>query len=312
MNAQPTWDELRREYESDTIGPHWLSEITRAVEQTARKYPPATYSETGAWSPASLENLVQEVVLTQLLEEGQLDYILTVAAEITVARALIARVVRRTLARGRRRTVVDNLLERAHAIVPFAPPEHPAPPASNSALVAAASRVAALPRVRIISSDRAPTVFTTPTLEGVLQIASEAVGPNVRRSELARILELVLTDYVPSALVQYEGGMDEPDRAFTPDQEITMQDVMDELAILAGDTLTVLALKIADHSDTTVAKYFDISRPTAAKRFKEASMQVGAAIAELPPNMQDEILTRFADRLLAGHLPHLETSGEPR
>lgn len=306
----PTWDDLRREYASDEkFGVHWLSEVERAVARIANKYPPAIYSETGSWDAHGLENLVQEVVLTQLLGEGQLDYILTVATSIDSARALLTRTVRRTLGQGRRRTVIDNLLDRANEIAPFVPNESPGPQATDTALRAAANLIAKIPRVRIINSDRAPTVYTTENLEHVVEIAANAVDANLRRRELQKIFELVLSDYVPSALVQFEGDLDEPDRSLTPEQEHTLQEVVSELKNLPGEALTILALKIADHSDEEVGSHLEISRPTAAKRFKEASRTVNAAIGHLNPAMQDEVLARFADFLLAEKLPHDPSGG---
>jgi hypothetical protein len=301
----PTWDDLTREYTSDEkIGVHWLSEVERAVGRVAVKYPPAVYSETGTWDANALENLVQDVVLTQLLDQGQLDYILTVATSIDSARALLTRTVKRTLGRGRRRTVVDNLLDRAGDIAPFAPDDHSGPQATDAALTAAANLIAKVPRVRIINSDRAPMVYTTENLYKVVELAATEVGPNLRRRELEKIFQLVLSDYVPSALVQFEGDLDEPDRAFTPEQEHTLQEVVSDLQSLPEATLTILALKIADHSDEVVGDHLDISRPTAAKRFKEASRTVSAAIGELTPSLQDAVLARFADFLLTEKLPH--------
>lgn len=307
--SAPTWTDLVNEHADLTIGALWYGEITRAVRNTAPRYPPSIYSETGAWNPTTLENLVQEVVLTQLLDEGQLAYIITTATDTNNARALLTRAVRRTLARGRRRTVIDNLLERAQAITEFAPSHSPSPNASDSDLLAAANRIAKLPRIRILHSERAPAVYTAETLTEALAIATAAVGPHLRRGELQRIFELVLTDYVPSALVHFEGSFDEPDRDPTPEQELTTQELARQLSELPDATLTILALKIAEKSDSEVAQHFGISRPTAAKRFKEAAAQVEGLLADLEPRLQDAVLAQFADALLNNHLPQLDNSG---
>ncbi|MEZ0579248.1 hypothetical protein [Nocardioides sp. MH1] len=311
MSTPPTWADLRLEYDSDVIGPLWLAEVTGAVHRVAERYPPAVYSETGHWNTEALENLVQDVVVSQLLDEGQIDYIAAVATSVDSARGLLTRTVKRTLARGRRRTVIDNLLDRAHDITAFVPPDHPGPQATNEAILACANQIAKLPRVRIINSDRAPIVYTTEHLTQALAIAANTAGPALRRREMEKILQLVLSDYVPSALIQFEGGSDEPDRSFTPDDELIIRETMNLLTDQPAETLTILALKIANRSDTDVAHRLGISRPTAAKKFKQASADVGSTIRELAPHVQDEVLARFADRLLADHLPHTEPLEKP-
>ncbi|MFC7500529.1 hypothetical protein [Nocardioides sp. GCM10030258] len=307
-----TWEDLQHEYETDTIGHLWIDEVERIVRRIADKYPPAVYSETGNWDEAALENLTQDVVVTQLLEEGQLDYIMTVATSIDRARALLTHTVKRTLGRSRRRTVIDNLLDRFNAIKPFAPGGHTGPQPTEVVLMTAANLIAKLPRVRIINSDRAPIVYTAETLDEIIRIVTETVGEDILRRDLERILRLVLSDYVPSALVEFEGGLDEPDRAFTPEQEVAVQDVVTRLSSLPPEALTILAFKIDARSDDYVASQLNVSRPIAARRFKEASNEVGNAIRELSPTLQDEVLARFADFLLTEHLPHNDSSGGTR
>ena len=311
MNAQAHWEDLRNEFNRLTIGPLWLAEVNATVRTVAPKYPPAAYTETGVWNQAAYDNVVQDVVVSQLLEAGQLDYIMEVASDLSAARALLAHIVRRSLARTRRRTIIDNLLDRASAIVPF--PTEPAASATASAvLYATATEIAKLPRIRIINSDRAPVVLTTETLGDALELVTDRLGRPATRDELSRILQLALTDYVPSGLVLTEGGIDEPDRAFNPEEEVVMQDALNDLTSLPAETLRILAIKLAGHSDTTVAEHLGVSRPTAVNRFRVASDTVSSVVAGLESRVQNEILTRFADALLARYLPNLDlTGGQP-
>lgn len=308
MNT-PDWQDLRAEFRDVVIGPLWLAEVHGAARRVAPKYPPASYTETGEWNALALENLVQEVTLTQLLDGGQLAYILDTANDLSAARALMAHVVRRTLARTRQRTIIDNLLDRANEISPF-PAAHAGAGAHASRLYEAATAVSRLPRIRIINSDRAPAVFSSETLGEALQLVEETLGRAAARGEFSRILELVLTDYLPSRLVQVEGGVDESDYALTPEEQVTVADTLTRVMALTPEALSILALKIDDHSDTVVANHLGISRPTAAKRFREASASVEAAIATLDTRLQDEILSRLAERLLSDHLPELDPNGE--
>lgn len=312
MKNSTTWEALRNEFAREVVGELWLDEVTRAVRNIAPKYPPSSYSETGDWGADEFENLVQDVIAHQLLEEGQLDYIIDTASEISSARALVHHIVRRTLARGRQRTIIDNLLERCRALEIFVPAGHPSPPASDDQVRVAATRVSKLPRIRILNSDRAPAVFSGATLQAALGLVHEILGPHIREREVARVLELALTDYVPSGLVLDEGGMDEPDRALTPDEEVTVMDTLRQLADQSEHDLLLLALKISDHSDAVVAEHLGISRPTAAKRFREASTAIQQIIGSSPTRIQDEVLTRFSDELLRIHLPAAERLRDDR
>jgi hypothetical protein len=309
MSDLTTWAELRDEYARDTVGELWLDEVASAVRIIAPKYPPSSYTETGAWGAEEFENLVQDVILRHLLDDGQLSYIVDTATDISGARALIHRTVRRCLARGRRRTIVDNLLERCRALESFVPATAPGPTATDGQLRVAANEVAKLPRIKIINSDRAPAVFSGPTLSLVLGIAHEVLGPDLREREVAKIFELALTDYVPSGLVTTEGGVDEPDRALTPEEEVTVMHTLRQLTVVPDIDLQLLALKITDVSDTLVARHLGVSRPTAAKRFRDASAAVQQVLNDIPARLQDEVLVRFSDQLLREHLPAIETQG---
>lgn len=307
--STPHWEDLRAEFRDVVIGPLWLAEVERATRRVAPKYPPASYTETGEWNALALENLVQEVTLTQLLDGGQLAYVLDTANDLSSARALLAHIVRRTLARTRQRTIIDNLLDRANELSTF-PAAHEGAGADAARLYEAATAVSRLPRIRIINSDRAPAVFSSETLGEALRLVEQTLGRAAVRGELSRILELALTDYLPSRLVQIEGGVDESDYALTPEEQVTVADTLTRVMALPDEALSILALKIDDHSDTVVAHHLGVSRPTAAKRFREASAMVEAAIATLDTRLQDEILSRLAERLLADHLPELAPNGE--
>lgn len=311
MSQPVTWDELKVEFVESVIGELWLEEVARAVRTVAPKYPPSSYTETGEWSIREYENVVQDVVVKQLLEAGQLAYIVDTASDVSAARALVHHIVRRTLARGRQRTVVDNLLERCRQLQVAATSGGVARvDLTASELRAVASRVAKLPRIRIINSDRAPVVYSAETLQQVLNLVREVVGSDVCDRDMARIFELVLTDYLPSGLVQDDGGEDEPDRQLTPEDEVAAIDALRQLVALPADSQRLLALKISNRSDVYVAEFFGISRPTAAKRFREASTAVHTVIVDASVQIQDEVLKRFSEHLLQGYIPSVDGLGD--
>jgi hypothetical protein len=71
---------------------------------------------TASWDDAE-QDVVQSVVLDLLLAEGQLDYLMATAVEFSDFQNILTFQVRRYLARQRRRTVIDNLLDRAKEVL---------------------------------------------------------------------------------------------------------------------------------------------------------------------------------------------------
>src|SRR5260370_6664343 len=107
--------ELREEYRSVRIGEKILEEVRQTVHQVCRRYDPQIYGGAASWDDAE-GDLVQSVVLDLLIGEGQLDYLMATAVEIGDFQNLLKYQVRRYIARKRRRTVIDNVIDRAKAI----------------------------------------------------------------------------------------------------------------------------------------------------------------------------------------------------
>ena len=100
------------------IGVRWLDEVRAACQEVSSKFDPAIYALVErAWTRSEIEDLEQEVVVEQLLSQGQLDYILDVAASLVDVQRLLRLRVRRQLVARRRRTVIDRLLVRIGAIL---------------------------------------------------------------------------------------------------------------------------------------------------------------------------------------------------
>lgn len=296
VSTSPSWHDLLHEHRTEVFGALWLDLLHRAVRSATPHYPPSVYSETGEWNDHARENLVQVVALDQLLAQGQLEYIIATATSTESAAALLHRVVRRTLARSRRRTVIDNLLDRARALRSFAPASGAG--ASNDQVLAAARAVAQAPRVHIHSDERAPAIYTTATLKTVLQTVDSHLGPDFSERDLARILEHVLTSYLPSALIQGDGRSIDASSELTPDQEAVVADVLSALLTsMTPEQSTIVAMKLADHSDTVVAQHIGVSRPTAAKRFKDATAVIEEAVVDLPSHLQDAVLAELVTHL---------------
>src|SRR5438128_2873924 len=108
-----TLPEFREEYESVRIGPKILAYVQEVVSGIVRggRYDPQIYAGSANWGDAE-DDVLQGVVTEILIQEGQLDFLMATAATLDDFRNLLTRQVRRYLARRRRRSVIDNLLDR--------------------------------------------------------------------------------------------------------------------------------------------------------------------------------------------------------
>ncbi len=217
-----TLDDLRREYELEVIGVRILAEVHRACAVRAPRYPPTVYARAASWTDDSLDDLVQDVVTHRLLGERQIDYLFDVGRMIEAWRALLDRQVRITLARRRVRTVVDNLLDRVkklndsensvvrsidskQARYVLRGSDAPYLPLTHEEVLRVVERVRVVPRQIPGSGERVPTVYSKRSLTVLLLTVLRLVPGGVTIRDLGRILEFLLTDWVPAVLIQDEG-----------------------------------------------------------------------------------------------------------
>jgi hypothetical protein len=189
---------LQREFREVGVGPLIVSEVRHMAHRIAPRYNAAVYSDSGNWQNG-FEDLVQDVLANSLLRDQQAGYMLGVAATIDDFRRLLARQVRRCLARRRTRTVIDNILDRARPIL-MAPPfeqglrhqyvtfclagtDAEDRAATFRELRVAAQAVRQVPQSRS-RGDRAPMVFTEHSLHAALEGVAGAlpVGLHDRRA----------------------------------------------------------------------------------------------------------------------------------
>lgn len=302
---------LREEYSRERFGKHWLSAVRRVCKTVSRRYPPAVYASTGSWDDG-LEDLVQDVVTNSLLRDGQLEYLMDVAVNGADFERLLARQVRHVLARGRRRTVVDQLLQRSVRLMgsePFVPigdgrsrrwhlvsgpfQQRPGGHRRAVAIVRSAARVPSSPSSR----ERAPQVFTTETLRSVLVGVLGEHGPASRR-ELSEIFSDGLTSLLPGVLVTEERPEDSGRSQSRPEDELLISQTVDVITATADpEALVILRLKLLGHSDVDVAAELGVSRPTAAGRKHLAFEALGGHLAELPPRLHDPVIDALSVRL---------------
>lgn len=308
-------EELRAEHARERIGPLWLDAVKSVCQNVVRQYPPQVYSSAPTWRDG-LEDLVQDVVANALIRDAQVEYILDVAVTIDDVRRLLRRHVRHVLARGRRRTVVDQLLDRSVRLLDRGPfhvvAEHPerawardGDPEPRSAFREAVVIVRSAGRVPQHGIERAPTLFTTGTLSGILDSIAEIHSP-LTRQELGKIFDFGLTPFLPGVLVSKDRP--EAGRSFlAPEDELQVAEsvgnIVDALDI---QQLQLLRSKLLGRSDADVAADLGVSRPTAAARKREMLAVVESAFGDLRPELKDVAMDRLSIRLTLPRLQHGE------
>lgn len=311
-----TLAELVDEYRQVGIGPRILGQVREVVRAVARGYDPAIYGASAGWDEG-LDDLVQEFGLEVLVGQGQLDYAILMATDHQHFRRLLARQVRYLLARRRRRTIVDNLIDRAHRLAATPPfrllgqrsqwsytlvgKEVVAGRVSEAAARSVAARFAELPIIRAEPMLRAPVVYSEASLRTILAELAAAVPCAVGAGDLDRVLSLLLTSWLPCFLKEAEAtvanaaaeGMSAEDLAIV--EEATM-------AILSGcerGQLEVLRLKLAGHSDEHIAETLGLSRPTVSKRKRAAMGRLEHCLSGLDQPLRLAVLDQLGVRLEA-------------
>jgi hypothetical protein len=311
--TDPRLDELTAEAQRERIGPLWLAEVREACREVSRRFDAAVYAVVeGAWTRSEIEELVQDVTAEQLLRQGQLHYILDVAASVDEARRLLRHQVRRALVRRRRRTVVDQLLTRVKRVMDgprfdrlpgvagdrWRPrgSDWPAQPPTDSGRRAAVAAVRMLPK-SLGTGDRAAAVYRSEVLGQLVDLAFTAAGTSLSIDDFGSILREVLTSWVPVVLDQSDRpdvpGAELVDLALDLEETVTV--VLDALD---GTDRTVLRIKLAGAPDSELATALRVSRPTAAKRKSQAFDRLRAAwIRSGAPSGSESI--RLAEELYA-------------
>lgn len=308
--------ELRCEYEREVIGPAVFAEIRKACTSRARRYPPAVYARSYSWDDQAIDDLVQDVITDRLLGQHQLDYLFDVAGSIGDWRALLDRQVRITLARRRVRTVVDNLLDRAKRVLGGAETversrvsgqtvfslrggEEAYRSLTDREVRRAVERIRVVPRQVPGREDRAPAVYSKRNFDLLLRaLLCEAPG-GITVRDLGRILESVLTDWVPAVLEQDEGlasaVVDDHGEAESA-REIARQLVAD----WSSKEVTIVRGRLAGLTDMEVARQIYVSRPTLIKRRMALLDQIRTAAGDLSEAGQemlvDEVATFVTER----------------
>ena len=314
-----TWEEIVAEVRADGIGQAVLTVVRRLCRQIARRYPPTIYAGTAKWDDSVIEDLVQDVIVERLLGEHQLDYIMAVAQSTSEFERLVTQQIKRCLARRRRRTIADNLIERSREILgqpPFEEVEGASPPRyrlagklteardpSATELRVAAVGARAVPRDALgVARERAPRVFTTEALRALLVGVAAALPTSVSIRTLDEIFRLLLTDLIPSDLEDTDIAEQVPPAVERDPAAIAVLHsvVARLLGRLTDDQKVILKLKAADVADREVATVIGVSRPTLADRKHEIFELIRSETIDMDEGQREDALSLTLLALTAG------------
>lgn len=311
MSEPISLEQLREEYRTGRIGRLILDDVTRVVLQVVRNYDPQIYGGAASWEDAG-EDIVQAVVVDLLLGEGQLDYIMATAARMEDWTRLLRFQVKRYLARQRRRSVVDNLLDRAKPLLGEAPFQEFSSPKryglagvdledrqpTDAELSEAARSAALIPRIRFSAGERAPVVYSEDALKGLLVAVAGTLPAPFTLSDIGKILEMVLTDWVASFLYEFDEAY-EPEVSLGPEEKLIANEVAEQiLENCSEEQLVILRRKLENVSDQAIARELGVSRPTVHARKKEAWDRLREALDDLPESIQAAAIELVATRLV--------------
>lgn len=272
---------ITSEFRQRGVGPLMMDEVREIAYLLVPKYNAAVYSEIGNWRHG-FDDLVQDVVADSLLGEQQAAYLIETSKSIDEFRRLLTFQVKRRLARRRTRTVIDNLLRRARPILdepPFRRSERHLQAtylldgelreeraATFRELQSASAAIRSIPQTTSSSRDRAPIVYTSADLAGVLVRIGEVLPNAFTIGELDRILRLTLPHLLPGVLdldKYLEVDADDAAAASGSSGAVVARELLGQLD---RDQLFILASKLAGLSDVVVADQLGVSRRTAGNR----------------------------------------------
>jgi len=290
-----TLRELRAEYDSAKIGPKIWGLVLESARAVSRRYPTDVYNNAEPWSDDSVADLAQEVVLERLLGEAQLQYLFNQATDLESWRRLLSFQVRRTLIRRRRATVLDTLLSRIRRLGREPPlrletfgsklwivgedPEGGLVDLEPSAVTRLAGSVRHIPQlVADQRASRASMVYRTTDLQTLLATVLEEVGA-ISESDLASVLELLLTSWIPTFLEDSEqvlGRDAEGDGPVEMLEKSEMRSVIETFAAsLSEAEQEILLSKSQGVPDAEIAGRLGRSRPWVAQRKQLVLDRVG-------------------------------------
>jgi len=309
-----TFAGLRQEYEAELIGERIYARVRDLVSRAMRHRDPAIYGHGSPDRIDAVDEVLQDFVLDVLIRERQIDYIMTVSPGLEDFDRLMTRHVRRYLARTRQRTLIDNLMDRAVDRMrqpPFLAMTvgyderfsldgiTPDQPVSDEQLRVASAVAQKVPKDRSEAEARAPRIYDSDRLAQVLSILLQEGRGWVRRADLQRFFEILLTPWTTTFLDDTE-RVDVAASQLGPEQSVLVDDTASRLVgALDEEARTILMMKSANLPDREVASRLGVSRPTVAHRKTEVYAAVRAELELIDPALHPHIVARLDELLVA-------------
>ena len=308
--SDPTFTDLHSEYVISRMGSLIYERILSKVDMYLRNRDPRIYAEESWSSEDGREDVAQSFVEQVLLREGQLDYFFLVSTDLQDFDKLTQLHLRRFLARTRKRSAVDNMLDRLLGILrdnPFRifsgtgnqerfgldglsdPEIH----ASEEDIKSAATLAMLVPRLKTTATEKRPRIYDEKGLNSLIQILFHRVRAPLTRSELQEFLELVLS---PWQLSDLDMNVKEElsDSSFQPDEVLLANQAASSLFVLLSEQDQIIfQLKFANESDQKVAKALGLSRQSTAPRKAELWSKIQEELSDFDSRQQEAVLTQL-------------------
>ncbi len=309
---------LRQEYFREGIGEKILDLLEGLTRSVTRTYDPRVYGNVASWDEAH-EDVLYSFITEVLLEQGQLEYAVFLAETEEHFTNLLARQLRFFLARKRRRTVIDNLLDRCKRLTSKAPfrqeltkrnwwYEIADTPASNrfpnsDEIARIAGELAVIPIKMSSNAERASQIYSTSDLKKILFHVATTTACRISVGNLDELFRRLLTPWLPRFLETDEGDSAGPKELGLNAEQEAMARQAAQAIVNAGTPLElgILAMKIADISDSVIARHFEISRPTVIKHKKNVLLKVEAELTGFDEDCQRRAIELLSEMIEGIH-----------
>ena len=316
-----TLDDLRSEYRDQTMGPKIIGRVRTLVQQMLRHRDPLIYAHGSFDRRDGEEDVLNDFTEKVLLGGGQLAYFFDNATSVEHFDALVNKQLRNHLSRTRQRTIIDNLLDRAVAVMKsddlvvvvggerserFIRSGIEEEAVKDPFALRAGAAVAAnsVPKIYTNPDDRNPKVYSDSDLATLLRVFLGEVKCAINRGDLHKLFENLLTPWLTTVLGLDEVADDGPRMGSTmapgkigPDDELLVDEAAERIASgLSAEDVVVFRYKHANMSDTQLAERLNVSRPTAANKkdrlFEKLRSELGDLEAQLRPLVLGRIVSR--------------------
>ncbi len=309
-----SYEQLREEYAKEGIGVLIWDLLQQVTGRVARTYRTDHFNDGEPWTDESITVLAQDVAEALLADQrGQLRYVFQAADEETGDRlhtlqALLGTKVKHALRARRRKTPVDRLVARVRALIDQPPYAAltvgrdttvvltadllPARQLTDGEIRRGAALIDSIPRISTkVNAQRESKIYSKSHLEEVVKRLVTAFEP-ILLADVRKILEILLTAWVPTLLVSIE---EDHASSSTPETELARTQMHAQIETFATTLEPVHRLvligKSQKISDEELAQLAGISRPTLIKRREAVYQRVEAELLDgLPDSSHNEAM----------------------